>query len=253
MSQQQPIRVIVEKTGGCFSGCGTALAVLFLIAIAVKYWYVSVGLIVLAVAVGVIHNSQEKQKARRRPGPRDPWLNEVVVALADLGLNEVARNTGAHLGGVPLEGDVGLEADRFLVYVNLFADGERARQAELGIRATAKVRSAVSGGYTAVKTVGPVVCVANGKGRIVDEFRLEEVVQTVCAISPPPALTFAPGNPGRPEPASGTHSQAPVFDQACGGSSDTLEQLHKLGELRTARVLTDAEFEATKAELLRRI
>src|SRR5438552_3790271 len=98
MAQQQPIRVVVEKKGGCFSGCGTALAVLFLIGIAIKFWYVSVGLVVLAVVVGLIASSQQKRKgneaARRRPGPRDPWLNEIAVALGELGLTEVARNTG---------------------------------------------------------------------------------------------------------------------------------------------------------------
>jgi hypothetical protein len=37
MGQQQPIRVVVEKKGGCFSGCGTALAILVLIGLAIKY------------------------------------------------------------------------------------------------------------------------------------------------------------------------------------------------------------------------
>lgn len=36
-------------------------------------------------------------------------------------------------------------------------------------------------------------------------------------------------------------------------SSDVLEQLRKLGDLRNAGVLTDAEFEAKKAELLGRL
>jgi hypothetical protein len=34
---------------------------------------------------------------------------------------------------------------------------------------------------------------------------------------------------------------------------DALEQLRKLGDLRAAGVLTDAEFDGKKAELLRRI
>ena len=36
-------------------------------------------------------------------------------------------------------------------------------------------------------------------------------------------------------------------------AADPLEQLHKLGELRDAGLVTDEEFEAKKAELLRRV
>ncbi|HLH66617.1 MAG TPA: hypothetical protein VKV27_13030 [Solirubrobacteraceae bacterium] len=36
MAQQQPIRMVVERKGGCFSGWGTALAVLVLIGIAIS-------------------------------------------------------------------------------------------------------------------------------------------------------------------------------------------------------------------------
>src|SRR5436190_218014 len=145
MAQQEPIRVVVEKKGGCLSGCGTALAALFLIGIGIKFWYVSVGLLVLAVVVGVIANSQQKQKAkdaaRHRPGPRGPWLNEISVALGELGLAEVARNTGSQLGGAPMEGDIGLQEDRLLVYVNLFANQELGRQAEIGLRAQPNIRN----------------------------------------------------------------------------------------------------------------
>jgi hypothetical protein len=40
---------------------------------------------------------------------------------------------------------------------------------------------------------------------------------------------------------------------AAAPSTDALEQLRKLGDLRKAGVLTDTEFEAKKAELLGRI
>ena len=186
MAQQQPIRVVVERKGGCFSGCGTALAVLFLIAIAIKFWYVSVGLIVLAVVVGLIANSQQKQKAkeaaRRRPGPRDPWLNEIAVALGELGLTEVARNTGSQLGGAPMEGDIGLQEDKLLVYVNLFANQELARQAAVGLRAQANIRNAVANGQTTLTTLGPVLLVANGRRVVVDEYRMNEVEHAVAAV-----------------------------------------------------------------------
>ena len=47
-----------------------------------------------------------------------------------LGLTEVARNTGSQLGGAPMEGDIGVQEDKLLIYVNLFANQELARQAE---------------------------------------------------------------------------------------------------------------------------
>ena len=43
---------------------------------------------------------------------------------------------------------------------------------------------------------------------------------------------------------------APVAAAPEGGMDDKLEQLKQLGELKTAGVLTDAEFEAQKAKIL---
>jgi hypothetical protein len=101
MSQQQPVRLVVEHKKSS-SGCGAALLVLIAIGLAIKYWYVSVAIAVMVVVVGVVANQQQKQKAsqraRHRRGPRDPWLNELAVALADLGLTETSRNTGRQLG-----------------------------------------------------------------------------------------------------------------------------------------------------------
>lgn len=249
MAQQEPIRVVVEKKGGCFSGCATALAVLFLIGLAVKFWYISVGLLVLAVAIAVAHNNEQKKKARRKPGPRDPWLNQVAVSLADLGLQEVARNTGSHLGGAPMEGDVGLQDDRFLVYVNLFANADLARQAEVGLRAQSNIRDAVRNGHAMLKTCGPVVLVGNGRGNVVDDFRLEDVARVVAEIPAPPGL--------RPSQRSITPMVAPAMAPLRGNSEESsgepFKQIWRLAELRDAGYITDSEFEAKKAELLRRI
>jgi hypothetical protein len=253
VARQEPIRVVVEKKGGCFSGCGTVFGVLLLIGLAVKYWYVVVGILVLAVVAGVIANSQQTEKAReaarRRPGPHDPWLNEVVVALADLGLAEVARNTGNQLGGAPMDGDVGLQTDRFLVYVNLFATHEFAREAEIGLRAQPNIRTAVSNGQTALKPVGPLLYVANGRGNVVDEFRLDEVIRTVGAIPLPPALSVTTAR------TSGTKTAATggMRARARTTESDVLAQIRQLAGLRDAGVLTQDEFATKKADLLRRI
>jgi Short C-terminal domain len=238
MSQQRPIRVVVERKGGCLSGCGTALAVLLLLGLTIQYWYVALP-IVLIVALAAISNARtQRKKAAHQPGPRDPWLNEVAVALADLGLEEIARNTGTQLGGAPIDGDIGLQTDRFLVYVTLFSDKRLARQAELGLRAKPEVRDAIAKGRTAVRTEDRVVFVANGRGTVVDEFRLDEVVRVVDQMALPAPL----------QPAlSGSGPRAPVPDP------DALEQLRNLGDLHQGGVLTDAEFEAMKAEMLRRL
>ena len=172
MGQQQPIRVVVEKKP---SGCWGVFGVMLLIGLAVEYWYVSLGILVLLVVVGAIAQSQQKkqkkleqEKERHRPGPRDPWLNDVAVALADLGLVERARNTGAQVGGVPIDGDVGLDGERLSMFVTLFGTDELARQAELALRAKPEVRTAESNGHSMVKAQGRVLYTANGRGGVAD-------------------------------------------------------------------------------------
>ena len=248
---QQPVRVVVEHRRRR-SGCGTVFLVLLALGLAIKFWYVSVGLLALLVVLGVASNQQQKQKAleaaRRRPGPRNPWLNEVAVALADLGLTETGRNSGRQLGGAPLEGDIGLTDERLEVYVNLFADGEIARQAEVGLRANPKTREAVKAGRSEIKRSGRIVYVANGKGSAVDDFRLDEVMRTVGKLAIPSPLH----GPEAWSPAPKKPQVKPP-SKTSGPSPDALEQLRKLGELRDSGVLTQSEFEAKKAELLKRV
>lgn len=252
MAQQEPIRVVVEKKGGCFSGCGTTLGVLLLIGLAIKYWYIALGIVALVALIGLIANSEQKCKAqeaaRCRVGPRDPWLNEVAVALGELGFSEVARNTGSQLGGAPMEGDIGLREVRLLVYVNLFADPELARQAEIGLRVQPNIRDAVTNGHTALKTNGPVLLVANGRGGVVDEYRVNEVEHAVAEIALPPAFKYRSGTASR---QLATPSLVPQPETAT--ESDPLEQIRKLAKLRDDGMLSDTEFEAKKAELLRRL
>jgi hypothetical protein len=145
--------------------------------------------------------------------PSPAWLNEVEVALAELGLTEQARNTGTEVGGVAIEGDIGLEDDRFVVYVTLFGNSQQAHHAELGLRANPSTRSATSRGLSAVKTVGRVVYVANGRGSVVDEFRVDEVVHAVGGIALPPPLNIADDAASRTKATSATHPSAPSFAQ----------------------------------------
>lgn len=251
MAQQQPIRVVVEhkKSGGC----GTVLGVLILLGLAIEYWYVALGILILVMAVGLVVNSQQRstelEKQRHRPGRRDPWLNEVAVALGDLDLTETARNTGNHLGGVPLEGDIGLQDARLVVYINLFADAERAQQAQIGLLANPKIRGAIAAGATAVKVDDRVLYVANGRGGVVDEFRLDELIRQVSKIEVPPPVEVSISKT-QASPRSAAMPSAFALPTA---SPDVLEQIRKLGELRDSGVLNLAEFETKKAELLRRV
>jgi len=80
---------------------------------AIEYRYVSVAIVAVLIGFALLlRAARQRELARHKPGPRDAWLNEVAVALADRGSKELARNTGAQLGGVPIEGDIGLDADR---------------------------------------------------------------------------------------------------------------------------------------------
>src|SRR5664279_464622 len=98
---EQNVRVVVEKKP---SGCGTVLAVMIVLGLAIEYWYVSVAIVAVVIGVALMLRARQRELARHKPGPRDPWLNEVAVAVAELGFKEAARNTGAQLGGAPNEG-----------------------------------------------------------------------------------------------------------------------------------------------------
>ena len=102
------------------------------------------------------------------------------------------------------------------------------------------MRDAIAKGVTSVRTADRVLFVANGRGSVVDEFRLDEVVRVVGRMAVPPPLQPALA-------ASRSAAATPPPDP------DVLEQLRKLWDLRQTGVLTDAEFEAKKAELLGRL
>lgn len=63
-----------------------------------------------------------------------------------------------------------------------------------------------------------------------------------------PAAQVAPQLPPSPPPVS-----APLAPVAQAHGASLMEDLRKLGELHSTGVLTDAEFEAKKAELLKRV
>jgi Short C-terminal domain len=181
------------------------------------------------------------------PGPRDPWLNDVTVGLADFGFVERKRNTGKHLGGAPVEGDIVLDGDGLTVVITVFATGTLAHQAEVGVRANPNSRAAITQGVSVLRTVEQLLYLANGRGSVVDESRLDDVIQVVSKVGTPLPLD-TPANDPAPQPQANS-----TIGPATSAGPDIIEQIRKLGELRSQGLLTDAEFEGKKAELLARI
>ena len=90
--------------------------------------------------------------------------------------------------------------------------------------------------------------VANGRGGV-DEYRMNEVEHAVGEVPLPPALERAASSPS----ISSTIPTPGVSDAEALAGADPLEQIRKLAELRDAGVVSETEFEAKKAELLRRV
>ncbi len=70
MSQQQPIRVVVERKGGCLSGCGTTLAVMLLLGLTIQYWYVALPIVAIVALAAIGNATTQRKKAAHQPGPR---------------------------------------------------------------------------------------------------------------------------------------------------------------------------------------
>jgi hypothetical protein len=67
MSQHQLIRVVVERKGGCMSGCGTALAVLLLLGLTIHYWYVALPIVAITAVAAISNASTQRRKAAHKP------------------------------------------------------------------------------------------------------------------------------------------------------------------------------------------
>jgi Short C-terminal domain len=231
--------------------------------IAVHFWFLSVPVLCVGGTVAVRRRRRNKDLARRQPGPCDPWLNEVVVAVAELGFEERERNYTDVYFSVPIDGYVELRKQRLTVDVVLFGNQIQARNAEMAMRAEPSIRSEIGREMAAIHNGGRVLVVARTKMGAVDEYDFGEIIRLVGEIPLPPPLadrhtltyqrmsSVAAGTgtgprtlaPPRPRPAPHT----PPPDQ------DAIDQLDRLGRLRTSGVLTEEEFQAKKAELLQRI
>ena len=188
--------------------------------------------------IALVRESHRREITRHRPGPRDPWLNEVTVALSDLEFTETERNTGSQLG----------------------VSGRRrhrpAGRHPEGVRQP--VLRSTTGPPGRARTAGQ----ARDPGRDRQRQDRDQAQRAGSCSSPKPparsstrprrrgrsagrtdrgaAAVAAPRGAARPRVS---HRRIPM----CLSSCVTLAELHRAG------ALTDAEFEAKKVELLGRV
>jgi Short C-terminal domain len=234
------------------------------VVIAVHFWFLSLPLVCVGGGLAVRRRQRNKELARHQPGPRDPWLNEVVVAVADLDFSERERNYTDVYFGIPIEGYVELHKQRLTVDVVLFANQILARNAEMAMRAESTIRSELGREMAALHNGGRVLIVARTKMGSVDEYDFAEIVRLVGEIPlPPPLLLAHPVTYRTPSTVMGAGAgprtttarpPRPALPSApVARDQDAIDQLERLGRLRATGVLTEAEFQAKKAELLQRI
>jgi hypothetical protein len=232
--------------------------------IAVHFWFLSVPLLCVGGGLLVRRQKNHKQQARLLPGVRDPWLNEVVVAVSELDFDESGRNLSRTYRQVPIEGYVELRKQRMVVDVVLFSDQILARHCEVALRADPSVRSEISREMAAIENLGRVLIIGRTKMGAVDEYDFGEMARLVRAIPLPPPLasrqpvtyTSPQRSSALPPPPGARSVTATLPRQPAAGppqDQDAIDQLDRLGRLRASGVLTEDEFQAKKTELLQRI
>jgi hypothetical protein len=237
--------------------------------IAVHFWFLSLPLVCVGGGLAIRRHQHRKQLARRQPGPADPWLNEVVVAVSDLDFDERERNVTDEYFGVPTEGYVELRKQRVIVDVVLFANQIKARNSEMAMRTEPTIRGELSREMAALHNGGRVLIVARTKMGAIDEYDFGEIIRLVGEIPLPPPMAvghrvayrsatsaMAAGPAQRtvtatlPRPALAPPMPVPP---PVPRDQDAIDQLERLGRLRTSGVLTEEEFQSKKTELLQRI
>jgi hypothetical protein len=174
----------------------------------------------------------------------DPWLSAVGMALMALGYVGAKKSTGADFGGVQSDADV--IASTYagsVVHVALFSTTEvRERAGELLANDPRYQKGSRSGAMEA-RVRGRVVLIADGQGKPLPPGAAERALAAVSrlAIKPPgstPNVTSSPRD---------------TADAPSSEAESHIEQIRKLGELKDAGILSEAEFEAKKTDLLGRI
>jgi hypothetical protein len=252
MSSQVSQTVIVQQKQGCFGGCLTFFAMLVVIGLGIRYWYIAVPVLIVGAAFAYYQWDQNRKRAGRVPTPKtgivDPWIDQVRDKVATLGFTEQTRNTGALLGGVPLLGDGAFVSGSTQVWANLFSTSQQAEAAAITLRDQQNFREGMANGHAQIQVQGRVLYTAFGQGQPLASDSLHSFI--AAAQSAPPASTELPqtalhaaeGSTSTVEPASVSGSSTPIT-----------QQLRELGELRERGVVTEAEFQAKKAELLKRM
>jgi hypothetical protein len=230
--------------------------------IAVHFWFLTLPLACVGGGLAIRRHQRRKLLARHQPGPADPWLNEVVVAVADLDFDEVVRNVTDVYFAVPTEGYVELRKQRVNVDVVLFANQIKARNAEMAMRTEPTVRSELSREMAALHNGGRVLIVARTKMGAIDEYDFSEIVRLVSEIPLPPPMAVGRAVTYRSATSVMTAGTGPRTVTAtlprpapapAPRDHDAIDQLERLGRLRESGVLTEAEFQSKKTELLQRI
>jgi hypothetical protein len=232
--------------------------------IAVHFWFLSLPLVCAGGGLAIRRHRHRKQLARHQPGPADPWLNEVVVAVSDLDFDERERNVTDQYFGVPTEGYVELRKQRVTVDVVLFANQMQTRNAEMAMRTESTVRSELSREMAALHNGGRVLIVARTKMGAIDEYDFGEIVRLVSEIPLPPAMTVGRAVAYRsattamaprtgPGTVTATLPRPELRPAPAARHHDAIDQLERLARLRATGALTDAEFQSKKTELLQRI
>jgi Short C-terminal domain len=139
-----------------------------------------------------------------------------------------------------MQGDIAFDAGGYRLFVNIFATPQNATHAAANLQAKSDVQQAVATGHSVIRTLGPVLFLGAGGNRQVSMEAFQRAVQAV----EPAAL---------PVQAQGSEPSNKEERPSAAPQADVLEQLRKLGELRDSGVISPEEFEAKKAELLKRV
>ena len=105
-----------------------------------------------------------------------------------------------------------------------------------------------------LKTAATVAVASSVHGRIQrrqqQRWAVQEQANAAAVPAPPPAQYAAPAQPQQAYAEPAPPPQAPAAPAQPSDLSDRLAQLKQLGELLSAGVLTQAEFEQQKALIL---
>jgi hypothetical protein len=243
MSQQQSQTVqVIQRNQGCFSGCGTVIAVLIVVGLAIAYWYVAVPLAIILAGTFLWYWYQQKQKLPAPgPGPLDSWLNRIAILLTDQGYVEQTRNTGQQLEGSPLRGDLVVEGHGMRLFVNAMHDADAATQTANRLRAKPDFQRGLGRQTVDVQTRGQLLLIARSQSGVLDQAQVSSALDAVAEIPPEGGRSLEAETVSAPDPAPAT------------SRDDVFENIEKLAALRDSGVITAEEFEAKKAELLKRL